>query len=887
MTDDYDKEIWDDATKKAGYDPKIKETIKDAIDLESLIGDTCPSNGRGRWAHSNKHPGSKSNDHVGLYTNKSGETVWKCFSCDVGGDCFAWIADRENLDNEADFPEILRIAAEYAGIKLPTTQEDDAKTRVFECIRVASRAYNDNLTDEMYAKLESGWGITRETCDEELIGYCKLDGSEKEILRKAGFTFDEVLSTGLIKTNKTATSFFAGRYTFPYRVRGRIEYMIGRKTTCTPDKRIKDKTTGKWEAVPPSKFEKLQTNNGNDYTSHISEHIKNIIYGTDSLRHTEHNYCIITEGIADAIAVIQAGFACASPVTIKFTHEDRNKIIKLVRRFERVYVCMDNEENKEGEKGALETARHLFNNGVNAYVVTLPRPDGIDKVDLADYLKEHSPDDLKRLLSIAVSASAISALYDPVDEDASQTDTLIQLGKVNTTFFHTPDDVCYVAATIDGGKTTILPMSTKGVFSKILRQRYYNKVGKAPNGESLKNAINTLEAMVWGDGNIIELYNRVAMKGDNICYDLTNGDYEAIEITSQGWGLLPSDHIIFRRFVHQLPQVMPVSGGDAWKALDFLNVSEKDRLLTMVYIISCFIPGIAHPIPIITGEHGAAKSTVSNVFKLLIDPSSLESVPLPGKEDEFYLTLSQSWLVLFDNVDWIKSWQSDSLCRASTGQASSSRKLYTDDDVVIHKYKMCVGINGISNSAIRPDLLDRAIFMGLDYIPRLNRKPEIDFWKEFHAARPKIMGGIFDVISKAISARDTIKLKGLPRMADFALWGCAISEALGRTSDEFMVVYDANISAGDYTALEASPIGTAVMSLMSDIDNWTGTPSELLVELSRVAVADGVDTMSKSWAQTSFSLGKRIKKIIPNLRKIGIKVERDRNMDGVIYRITK
>jgi len=409
--DDYDA-AWDEATQASGeISREIIDEIRNRIDLAALIGETCTLDGESttRFDHGHKHQ-SVSGNCLSVYTNTHGMSVWKCFSCAddgaevSGGDCLSWIADRDNLDMQDDFPEIVRIAAEYAGVTLPTSVQDRATQRTFECLTAAARIYHSNLTDEMYGDIESKWGISRETCDQMLIGSVKTDGSEKEALRGQGFTFDEMLSTGLFSGVINAHAFFKGRYTFPYWERGQIKYMIARRTKRTPE--------GKYDQ---GKYKKLRTNKGEKKNEYISPSIKNIIFGTDSLRNTDYDYCIITEGVTDAIMVMQGGLPCVSPVTVGFNQNDHDQIIKLVRRFKRVYICMDNETTKRGEKGAYKTARHLFNNDIDAYVVELPREKGEDKIDLADYLRDYGIEAFKRLLPLAIPASTISALEVPAD----------------------------------------------------------------------------------------------------------------------------------------------------------------------------------------------------------------------------------------------------------------------------------------------------------------------------------------------------------------------------------------------------------------------------------------------------------------------------------------
>ena len=472
--------------------------------------------------------------------------------------------------------------------------------------------------------------------------------------------------------------------------------------------------------------------------------------------------------------------------------------------------------------------------------------------------------------------------------DVAQTDQLIELGLTNVTYFHTSDQSCYAAVKLDTGGAAICRVSTRSrQFIQILTHRYYVETGRAPKKEALSEAIGVFEQKALFEGDTIELHNRVAWHNGSICYDLTNDNYEAIEIRPDGWSLMPPGHILFKRYSHQIPQVYPVPGGDPWKLFEFVNVSESDQLLVMVYIVSCLIPDIPHPVPLITGEHGSAKSSTCRLFKALIDPSKLEGVAMQHTEERLTQLLDHHWLAIFDNVEHIWSWQSAALCRAVTGEGTSKRALYTDDDDIIYNYKRCIGLNGINNVATKPDLLDRAFFLNLETIPDDKRIHESVLKNRLNEAKLEILGGILDVLSKALKIYPTIELSEMPRMADFTLWGCAIAEATGHTKEEFLGAYYANIERINRTALEEEPLGLAILSFMKDeVNEWEGTPTQLLNELTMIAEGLLIDVKSSKWVKTPESLGKRIRVILPNLRREGIDVTLDRSNDKRVYRLT-
>lgn len=253
-----------------------------------------------------------------------------------------------------------------------------------------------------------------------------------------------------------------------------------------------------------------------------------------------------------------------------------------------------------------------------------------------------------------------------------------------------------------------------------------------------------------------------------IFYDLSDERWQVVKITKDGWDIVSNPPILFRRYGHQKPQVLPSKNGDIKLLLPFLNFkNEDDKNLFLIWLISCLIPHIPHPIPVLFGSQGSAKSTVLKLAKMILDPSITLLFSIPRDISELVQTLDHHWFVPFDNLSSLRDWQSDALCRAVTGEGFSKRQLYTDDEDVIFCYKRCIGLNGINCVAAKPDLLDRAILFELNRIEKEKRKEEGEIWSDFYKVLPRILGGCFDTLSKTISIFHSIRLNELERMADF------------------------------------------------------------------------------------------------------------------------
>lgn len=487
--------------------------------------------------------------------------------------------------------------------------------------------------------------------------------------------------------------------------------------------------------------------------------------------------------------------------------------------------------------------------------------------------------------TISVAVESCFEDYDDHSEVAlekakrtSQADELIGmiLDRDDVLLFKDERDSSYISLIINGHRETWKCNSS--TIKELLAFQFYKIKGKSVGSDVIKTAISTLEGKAKFEGNKIKLDNRVALINDELWCDLTNKDWQVVKITDESWSVVSDPPIIFKRFSHQDKQVLPARNGNAELLLKYVNVKNQEhKLLLMVYLISCFIPDFPHPALIIFGSQGSAKSTLSKLLRRIIDPSLLEVVNLPKEQKELIQKLDHHYFTFFDNVSYISEEMSDSFCKAITGSGFSKRVLYTDDDDMIYSFMRCIGINGISVVATRPDLLERSLIVELDRIDESDRKQETEIYEDFNKNLPLIMGGIFDVLVKTLKIKPTIKLEKLPRMADFMVWGCAIAEALGYTKEEFINAYSNNINDQTKIALNDNSVALAIMLLMKNRDKWSGTATELLNELNRQDVwMDGYGT---NFPKAPNTLTRKLNELRVNLRSIGIIYESSNSGD--------
>lgn len=387
--------------------------------------------------------------------------------------------------------------------------------------------------------------------------------------------------------------------------------------------------------------------------------------------------------------------------------------------------------------------------------------------------------------------------------------------------------------------------------------------------EAFKAALDIINAKAIFDGKVIKLHNRVAHTKDDILYDLSDNRWRAVKISKYGWKILGKPPILFVRHHHQQPQIDPVKGGDPRKIFNFINIKDDDnKILLLIYIIACFIPDVPHPILNIYGPQGSAKSMLSKIIKKIVDPSAIEVTGFNRSEQELIQTMSHHWLIAFDNISRMPDWVSDLLCKTVTGTGFSKRELYSDDEDIIYSLRRCFVINGINLEATKPDLLDRSILLPLE---RINtRRKEEDVLQELDKHLPEILGGIFDTLSMAIQYRRRVDAPDLPRMADFAAWGCAIALALGHSQEDFMCAYLSNIAIQHSEVVSDSPVAQSILLLMKDKETWEGTSSELKAKLDEIAEINQIDL--KSLPKAANALSRKVNELKTNLEESGLTI---------------
>ena len=539
-----------------------------------------------------------------------------------------------------------------------------------------------------------------------------------------------------------------------------------------------------------------------------------------------------------------------------------------------IVLCADDDINSEGNPGLTKATEAALAVGGMVAVPTFPERRGGKDTDFNDLAALSGLDEVKRqidavnlahpLPSAAQCCETVKGAPDVVDvpdeanKQQSQAEVLLDIAK-QYEIFHDQNSEGHIFF-----KGQCFKLRSKTV-KDYLSYQMYKTVGKPPNGDALSQAISTVEGIARFEREEYCLENRVATHNNGFLYDL--GDHRAVHITEGGWLIIDAPPK-FRRFNHQSIQVNPIGNGDVNALFDFINVKPTHQLLILVTLISYFVPGIPHPIFHPWGPQGSGKTSLFKAFKRLVDPSSAETLMGSRDKSKVIHALVSHYLPLFDNLSGLNGEISDLLCQACTGGGIEQRKLFTDAESIIFQIHRCVGINGINLSIAKPDLLDRTLLLHLQRIKPDQRQEESVLWADFEVVRPHILGGIFDVLAKAIKINPQVKLDRLPRLADFGRWGYAIAEAIEEgLGQQFLADYQRNVDQQAEETIQSNSLATAVLSYMENRNEWNTTIGEAYSTLKLVANPDRQD---KSFPAAHKELRRHLERLKPTLEEKGI-----------------
>ena len=180
--------------------------------------------------------------------------------------------------------------------------------------------------------------------------------------------------------------------------------------------------------------------------------------------------------------------------------------------------------------------------------------------------------------------------------------------------FHTPMGAAFADLTINGQRQTWAIRSK--TFRAWLRRSHYEATGTALDAAALRSTLDLLEARALFDAPQRAVHVRIAEHAGRIYLDLTDERWRAVEIGPDGWRVIGSPPVRFRRPAGMLPIPAPQRGGSVEALASFLNLpSRNDFVLIVAWLLATLRFGGPYPLLAISGEQGSAKTVLSKLLK--------------------------------------------------------------------------------------------------------------------------------------------------------------------------------------------------------------------------------------------------------------------------------
>lgn len=456
------------------------------------------------------------------------------------------------------------------------------------------------------------------------------------------------------------------------------------------------------------------------------------------------------------------------------------------------------------------------------------------------------------------------------DDRRSITDILMdELEALGHTYFHDDENIGYVEIPGDSHRFMLLQSIE---FEQYIRHYYRNKYRKSLKKDAIKQLIDTLDAEAEY-GELRKIYFRCAYVNDCVYYYIADADENVIIIDKQGYRVEKNTSIPFIKNNKMKEQVLPLESPYSLREITekyWCFKDEKYKILHDVLLVSRFLPHIVPVIAVYLGTMGSAKTTSMKQDKMVVDPNVIDVRVQPKNIGDLVLICKSQYMVCLDNLGKIKPEVSDLFCVSSTGGYYSVRLLYANRELNDVKVDTRINLTGINMPTDHPDFFDRTCTLELDALSEDDRKPVEEVMENFKAELPYLLDVIFKTLSEAMKIKDQVKLKRLPRMADWSIWGYAIAEALGYSGEKFLKIYNNNRAEVETNIIGEDIFATLILHLCRDKGYiFEGSATEILQDIKYVAKKENID-IRYDFPRSPSTFSGRIMELKPLLKKEGI-----------------
>ena len=416
------------------------------------------------------------------------------------------------------------------------------------------------------------------------------------------------------------------------------------------------------------------------------------------------------------------------------------------------------------------------------------------------------------------------------------------------------------------GSPLAKPIRGDGSFQDDLALLYRKNTGKVPASNAVREAVSVLAGVARENEREPVYYRRADLNG-RLVLDLGETGGAVVEIDENGWRILETSPVVFRR-AETLGRLTRPTTANLHAFREFVPADEDEFRMVVSWLVASHFD-VPRPILFPEADQGAGKTSLARRLKRLTDPSHAEVNPPPRDERHWRTLATNSHVAVFDNVSRMEAWLSDALCRAVTGDGAVERTLYTDNAPKVYAFRRAMILTSISLASLRGDLTERLLPVRLRRIPDDQRRSERELDDAFQEKLPAILAGLYELTAKVLARLHQVELRNPPRMADFARILRAIDDATGWNTLSTYVETTRNIVAH---VAENDEVGAALLEFAKSL---TGTTTYTTKELLEI-VSDPRRTpfTSSTFPRNAQQLGTRLKHLAVPLRQAGVILER-------------
>ncbi|MEY5131283.1 MAG: hypothetical protein RL734_1350 [Bacteroidota bacterium] len=364
------------------YPEHLLDEIRQRTDIVDLISESVQlkRSGKGYLGlcpfHPDKKPSMNVNAELGIF---------KCFSCGKGGNAFHFLMNKLGLS----FPEAIRMLADRAGVPLPEDEVKDPeaqarharKEAAYLIMQKAESYYREQL--KQFSGQQTYAYFMRRGFDDDIqelfgLGFSPDSWTQTlQFLTSSGYSEQAMEDAGLILRREKDNSpydRFRGRAMFP------VHDHLGKVVGFGARRMVEDDAQPKYINSPQSLiYDKSR-----------------ILYGLAQAKSSIRSlgYAILTEGYADTISLVQAGFS--NTVASSGTALTTEQLQLLSRYSKKLYIVYDGDA--AGEQAALRGIDLAIEQGFDVRLIALPEGEDPDS-----FVRNRGPESFRRAIELAMT----------------------------------------------------------------------------------------------------------------------------------------------------------------------------------------------------------------------------------------------------------------------------------------------------------------------------------------------------------------------------------------------------------------------------------------------------------------------------------------------------